>query len=75
MAVVELQAFGLVQRGAQADGDVARDVVATYGEHGQMPRRAFVVDSDRRVARPDLDEANAEVHLLGSQHAFAGGQP
>ena len=73
--VVELQVLGLVQRGAQADGDVAGDVVAAHWQHRQVPRGALVIDRHGCVARPDLDQADAEVHLLRSQHAFAGGKP
>src|SRR6266545_3916265 len=75
LAVVELELLGLVQRRAQADRDVARDVVAADRQHGHVPRRAVVVDDD--VGRPgaDLDEAHAELDLLRRQHALARREP
>src|SRR5438477_7076552 len=75
MPVVELQGLGFVERRPQSDGDVAGHVVAADRQHGQMPRRALVVDDDRGVARPDVDEADAEVDLLRGEHALARGKP
>src|SRR5204863_217100 len=63
------------KRGAQSDRDVARDVVAADGQHGEVPRRAFIEDDDVGGAGPDLDQADAKLDLLGAQDSLARGQP
>src|SRR5450759_2178537 len=73
--VVELEALRLVERGAQADRDVARDVVAADRQDCDVPGGAVVVDDHVRGSRPDLDQADPELDLLLAEHAFTGGQP
>src|SRR5947209_672179 len=75
VAVVELQALGVVERRAQSDRDVARDVIAAHGKNREVARRAVVVDDDVGRAGADLDEANSELDLLRRQHALAAGEP
>src|SRR5712664_1587340 len=74
VSVVELQGLGLVERRAQADGDVAGHVIAADREHRQPARGAVVVNDDGGRAGADVDQADAEVQLLGREHALAGGQ-
>src|SRR5579859_5573382 len=74
VAVVELEALGFVERRAQADRDVARHVVAAYGQHRDVARGAFVVDRDGGGSAADVDEADAELDLLRREHALARGQ-
>src|SRR5438445_8759985 len=75
VAVVELEVLSFVERGAQPDRDVARDVVATHRQHREVPRAAVVVDDDIGRAGADLDQAHAKLHLLRRQHAFTARQP
>src|SRR6266852_3177365 len=74
VAIVELQALGLVERRSQADGDVAGHVVAADRQYRPVARSAVVVNDYAGRAGADVDEADAEVQLLSRQHALAGGE-
>src|SRR5579872_2762088 len=75
VTVVELEVLGLVERRPQADGDVARHVVAADRQHGHVAGRPVVVHDDVGGAGADLDQAHAELDLLLAQHALTGGEP
>src|SRR5712691_111015 len=75
VAVVELQALCLIEGRPQSDRDVARHVVAADRHHSEVSRGALVVNDDRGRTGADVDEAHAQVQLLGRQDPFAAGEP
>src|SRR5207253_8036490 len=72
--VVELQALGFIERRAQADRDVAGDVVAAHWQHCDVARGAFVVDRHGGGAGADVHQADAQLDLLLREHALARGE-
>ncbi len=57
----------------QADGEVVGEVVAADGDDRGVGDRAFEVDDDLGGAGSDVDQADAELALVGGEGGFGGG--
>jgi hypothetical protein len=73
-APLVLDLLGLVRGGPQAEGDVARDLVATEGNHAGVRDRAFGEDGDVRGATADVDQGHAQALFVLLQHGLARGK-
>ena len=73
MAVVALDPLGLGRRDVQADSEIVGEVVAADGDDGSVGDGAFEEDDDLGGAGADVDEADAELALVGGEGGFGGG--
>ena len=73
VAVLPLELFGLRHRHLQADGEIVGEVRAADGNRSRVRNRAL--EENRQIAgvRADVEQANAQLALVGGERALGGG--
>ncbi len=62
------QALGVVERGAQAGGDIVGDMVAADRNHCGMLHRSVMINGDVGRAAADVDQRDAQFPFLVGKH-------
>ena len=70
-AVLHLQLLGVWRRRAERDADVVGDLVAGDRQHGGVADRAATEHRDVGRTGADVDQADAEIALVGQQRRVA----
>jgi hypothetical protein len=65
---------GVRDRRAQADGDVAGEVIATNRDDCRVPEMTTLVDRDVDRAAADIDQRDAELLLIGRQRRLGASE-
>src|SRR5207302_7400074 len=63
-AVTALDALRLRNRGAQADGNIVREMVAANRDRARVANHAAAVDDDFRRAAANVEEATAHIAFV-----------
>jgi hypothetical protein len=74
VAVLDLDLFGRLVGGAQADGDVVGDVIAADGNDVGVPDRALLVEGQVGRAAADVGDEHAHLPLGRLQYRLGRGQ-
>ena len=74
VAVIALEPLGFRGGDVEADGEVVGEVIATDGDDRGVGDGAFEEDDQLGSGGADVEEADAELALIGSERGFGSGE-